>query len=224
VAKDETKGSKGARRPKPRQVRARYDQAFKRICKNEPQVIASYLEYMNDSQGIIEKLDLTTMKEVSSELVSDRLVKRQCDIIWQVNYKSGGALFVVVMVEVQSTVDNLMAIRMLVYVALAYEALLRAKRSGKPEPCPKVLPLVLYTGTRPWTAPLRVGALLDSGEPWIPEMEFVLLNEKELVDAEIASVDDLAGAMMQFRHSSDNDMMIRASQRIVGSPQYKSDH
>ena len=72
------------------------------------------------------KLDFSTLELVPTHYVSRFLEPRQSDIIWRVRYGPGENewFFVYVLMELQSSVQRFMALRLWVYVALLYQFLL----------------------------------------------------------------------------------------------------
>ena len=89
---------------------------------------------------------------------------------------SGPWLYLVVMLEVQSTVDYLMPLRIRNYVDRFHMERWRGRRFRSADRLAPVLPIVLYIGRPRWTAAARVidlvtpGAVQDGGEeanaPW----------------------------------------------------------
>ena len=63
-----------------------------------------------------------------SDYISDQLRERQGDMIWRLPRRDGSELYLILMLEHQSTNDAHMALRLLTYRGLLYELLLRHKR------------------------------------------------------------------------------------------------
>ena len=112
----------------------------------------------------LKHVDLSSIEQIPTEYTSDRLVRRLNDMAWRIRKHNGESLYVVVMMEVQSTIERYMAARMNMYVALLLDTLARSGQTqdGK---LPQVIPLVLYSGERPWNAPLELTALLADKLP-----------------------------------------------------------
>ena len=102
----------------------------------------------------VEELDLSTLERWPENAVSDDLRQRHRDRVWRVRRRDRW-LYVLVMLEFQSTVDRTMAVRILAYTALLYQDLLRTST----DPLPPVLPVVLHHGRERWTAPEDVAGL-----------------------------------------------------------------
>ena len=123
----------------------------------------------------VEELDLSTLERWPESTVSDDLLQRHRDRVWRVRCR-GRWLYVLVLLEFQSTVDHTMAVRILAYTALLYQDLLRTSS----DPLPPVLPIVLHHGRERWTAAEDVAGLAASpGEflaPYQPAQRYFLLD------------------------------------------------
>ena len=104
-------------------------------------------------------LDFTTLEKLPAEYVSDDLRRRQGDLVWRVRFRDRW-LYVLVLLEFQSSVDPYMALRLLVYTGLLYQDLLRRGALEQDEKLPPVLPIVFYNGRSRWTAALEVSDLI----------------------------------------------------------------
>ncbi|MCI5146516.1 MAG: transposase, partial [Candidatus Electrothrix sp. AR3] len=72
----------------------------------------------------VEKLDFSTLEKVSGSHVSDDLRDREDDVIWRVKW-GGKWLYVYLLIEFQSTVDTFMSVRIMTYLGLLYQDLIR---------------------------------------------------------------------------------------------------
>ena len=72
----------------------------------------------------VNELQFDTLQRVSASFVSDDLRDREGDIIWRVRLR-GRWLYLYLLIEFQSKVDRFMAVRMLGYVSLLYQDLVR---------------------------------------------------------------------------------------------------
>lgn len=119
----------------------------------------------------IADVDLDTLEKLPADHVGDSGQTRRGDAAWRVRFRNGW-LYLLVVLEFQSTNDPRMALRNLEYTALLYRELDRRKELGRPGRWPPVLPVVLYNGDTPWTAALEmrdliadVPAVLSSCQP-----------------------------------------------------------
>ena len=139
-------------------------------------------------------LDFDTLERMPTSFVGRRLERREGDMMWRLRAHGapvGGWVHVLVLLEFQSSVDRIMALRILTYAGLAWEGLLRSgpasggeAKSGdgarRKMPLPPVIPFVVYNGSPTWTAPSDVSDLVAPAAPALarlqPRNRYVLLD------------------------------------------------
>ena len=133
------------------------DPAYKRLF-SRPRMVRDLLRGFA-ARGWSAELDLASLTPLPASYVSHDLRQRHGDLVWRVRFKDDRWLYVVLLLEFQSAVDRSMAVRMLTYTALLYQKLIAdgvlRERSA--------LPVVMYNGRPPWTAPVDVAELIASG-------------------------------------------------------------
>ena len=141
------------------------------------------------ARGWAGKLEFSTLRKVAAEYVSDTLLKRHGDTVWQVRFRDGRHLLVVL--EFQSREDPRMALRILVYTSLLYQELFRNEAlvldaKGR---LPAVLPVVVYNGAAPWKAAGEVGELVQpvDGElvRYRPSQRYHVLDERHVGEEDL---------------------------------------
>ena len=141
------------------------------------------------ARGWAGKLEFSTLRKVPAEYVSDALLKRHGDTVWQVRFRDGRHLLVVL--EFQSREDPRMALRILVYTSLLYQELFRNEApvldaGGR---LPAVLPVVVYNGGARWKAAGEVSDLVQpvDGElvPYRPSQRYHVLDERHVGDEDL---------------------------------------
>ena len=99
-----------------------------------------------------------------------------------------------------------MAVRVLVYVGLLYQALIRAGQLPPAGTLPPVVPIVLYNGRGRWTAPHTVESLVEplpsSLAPYCPRLRYVLLDEGRYTERELAPLRNLVAAAVSAGEQS----------------------
>jgi len=119
----------------------------------------------------------------------------------------GGRSCRYLLLEFQSSVDRFMALRLMVYVGLLYQQLLRGGQVGGEASLPPVLPMVLYHGERPWTAPTDVGDLVvdvpGGLADYRPRMRYLLLEERAYREPDLAAMRNLVAALFRLENSRD---------------------
>nr|CRH04700.1 Putative transposase [Candidatus Magnetococcus massalia] len=153
----------------------------------------------------VEKLDFTTLEKVSGSYVTDDLRDREDDVIWRVRW-SDRWLYIYALLEFQSTVDRFMAVRMLVYVGLLYQDLIKSGQIGQGDELPPVLPVILYNGKPEWTASKNLADLIATVPGGLgrykPQMEYMLIDEVRYADADLVSMRNLTAALFRLEKST----------------------
>ena len=134
-----------------------HDAAY-RLLFSHPRMVEDLLRGFA-APGWSDSLDFSTLEKLPSELVSDDLRRRGGDGVWRVRFRDEW-LYVLVLLEFQSTVDPHMALRILVYTGLLYQDLVRRRATDDDSSLPPVLPVMLYNGRRRWTAPADMWELI----------------------------------------------------------------
>lgn len=155
-----------------------HDPAYKRLF-SQPHMVQDLM------RGFVapdwsDELDFSTLKPVPASFVSHRLRQRHGDLVWQVRFRDDW-LYLLLLLEFQSTVEPAMAVRVMTYTSLLYEKLIDdgvLREHGK---LPPVLPIVIYNGAQRWTAAEDVAAMVAFGgealAAYQPSLRYYLLDE-----------------------------------------------
>ena len=98
---------------------AKYDETYKKLFTNSV-LVEELMRYFVDEK-LANELDFTTLESLETTSYSQDLEKRENDRILKIKRKSGGELYLLLMLEFQSSNDFSMAVRILNYVARLYE-------------------------------------------------------------------------------------------------------
>ena len=127
-----------------------------------------------------DAFDFSTLEKLPAEYVGDDFRRRHGDAVWRVRFREEAWLYLLVMLEFQSTADPYMAVRILVYTGLLYQDLIRRGALGDDGRLPPVLPVVLYNGRPRWSAPVEMGDLIAPAEEALgryqPSQRYFLLD------------------------------------------------
>ena len=121
-----------------------------------------------------------------ADYVDDDLAQGRGDAVWRVRFRgaAGDWLYLLVLLEFQSTVDRHMAARILAYTARMYLKLIRGGRLPADGRLPPVLSVAIYNGERRWSAAREVGETIASvGEalaPFQPRQRHLVIDEHAL--------------------------------------------
>ena len=135
---------------------------------------------------LVEAFDFDSLEQLPAQHVGDDRRQSRGDMLWRVRFRDratgeGEWLYLLVLLEFQSTVDRHMAVRVLAYTA---QTLLRLVRGGglpADGKLPPVLPVVIYNGRTRWSAPEEVSetiAEVGAGlAPFQPRQRYLLLDQ-----------------------------------------------
>jgi predicted transposase YdaD len=140
--------------------------------------------------AVAEAFDWETLALCPGNFVDARLRERFTDVLFTVTWSGGGEALVYVLFEHQSTVDERMAFRLMRYLVHIWERWLTDH--PRAASLPLILPVVLYHGAEPWSAPMAFDALLDIPEaarpavaPHLPRFSYLVDDLSAIPDAEL---------------------------------------
>ncbi|ESQ15819.1 MAG: hypothetical protein N838_28330 [Thiohalocapsa sp. PB-PSB1] len=181
-----------------------HDPSYKLLFSHREMVRDLLLGFVDEPW--VADLDLDTLEQVSGSYVSDDLCDREDDIIWRVRF-SDRWLYLYLLLEFQSSVDPYMAVRLLTYLGLLYQDLIKQRvateaAAGK---LPPVLPMVLYNGKPRWTAATEVLDLIEPAPGRLrddaPRLKYLLLDEGAIDEEAPWALRNLVAALFRLEKS-----------------------
>lgn len=193
------------------------------VHDNGYKLLFSHAEMVEDllrdfiGEDWVRNLDFSSLQKVPTENVSEKaLQKRESDIVWCLLWKEGQRkrwIYVYLLLEFQSTVDPLMALRVMTYIGLLYQDLVRQRLLKPGQKLPPVLPIVLYNGYALWGAPRDVTDLIQpvAGglETYRPQLRYWLLDTNRITIPEWDTLKNLVAALFRMEQSQSPDEMGR---------------
>ena len=179
-----------------------HDSSYKFLFSNPELVRDLIMGFIPDDW--LHSLDYATLEKVPGSYISDDFQQREDDIVWRVKV-GGDWLYLYLLIEFQSSVDKYMALRMMVYVGLLYQDLIKRGEVLADGRLPPILPIVLYNGSQRWTAATDVADLIPLVpglvEQYKPRLSYLLIDENAYNDTELASLNNLVAAVFRFEQS-----------------------
>ena len=191
------------------------DPNYKRLF-SFPRMVEDLLRAFLPAEALAE-LDFSSLDKLPAEYVSDELLQRHGDCVWRI-HRRGRWLYLLVLLEFQSTDEPRMALRILTYTSLLYQELVRNGALDARERLPAVLPVVLYNGAARWRAAVEVGELIapvgpELG-PYQPSQRYLVVDERH-VGAEDLPGRNLMGAVLGLEQSRGPADLVRVVGRLV---------
>ena len=164
-----------------------HDHSYK-LLFSHPEMVADLLRGFVHEDWVND-LDFATLERVNDGYVTDDLRERLDDIVWRVRLGPEW-IYVYLLIEFQSSVETFMAVRVLAYLGLLYQDIIRTGGLTADKHLPPVLPIVLYNGKPRWTAATEVAELIAPAptglERYRPHLCYLLLDEGRYADSELA--------------------------------------
>ncbi len=199
------------------------------MARNDPnyRLFFSYPQMVEDllkgfvHEDWVSRLDFGTLERVNGSFVSEDLKDRRNDIVWRLRWRGGGDdwFYLYLLLEFQSTAEPFMAVRLLVYVGLLLQELIRTQGLKPLDPLPPVLPVVLYNGKRPWKAPVELSSLFapvpEGLRRRLPRLEYLLVDENRLRPEEREQAGNLVSALARMETSLDTGEFSRSARDLA---------
>ncbi len=183
-----------------------YDKSYKRLFSH-PQMVEDLLRDFVKADWI-DQLDFSTLEKLNASYVTDDYRDRSDDVVWKVRWTQETVLYIYILLEFQATVDSFMAVRVMAYLALLYQDLIKTKQLTTDKRLPPVLPIVLYHGQDDrWNAKLDIQDLIASGpaslEKYRPQLRYLLIDENDYGDDQLTPLllKNVVAAVFQLEHS-----------------------
>ncbi len=155
------------------------DRGYKKLFSHPRMVEDLIKSFVNED--FVSEINFAKLKREFDSFVTEEFRERESDIIWQVEYK-GRPAYLYILIEFQSTVDHYMALRMLLYLLLFYQELIKYKEY-RDHKLPPVFPILLYNGDDSWTAPVSIEELIECPSPslaaYMPAFRYCKIVEKD---------------------------------------------
>lgn len=179
-----------------RHMEQKHDRSYHRLF-SEPQLLEDLVRNFVD-EAWINDLDFTGMERVNTKFHSEALERRDGDIIVRIPFLQANqhAIYLLLLLEFQSTDDQWMALRFGTYIHLLYEQLVREKRLAPDGRLPPVFPLLLYNGDNHWKSATNLKSLisLPKNTPlwqYQPDMRYYLVDESRYPNGKAGSLSGL---------------------------------
>jgi predicted transposase YdaD len=182
---------------------ASHDESYK-LLFSHPEMVEDLLRGFV-AEDWVGQLDFSTLEKVGGQYVSDDLRERESDIIWRVRWGGEEWLYIYVLLEFQSAVDPYMGVRVMTYVGLLYQDIIRQKLVLPLGKLPPVFAAILYNGLGRWGAADDVADLIATVpgglDRYRPHLRYCLLDAGRLAESPLESSRNLVAALFQLERS-----------------------
>lgn len=189
----------------------REDDASYKLLFSSPEVVRDLvLGFIPDDW--LHSLDYSTLEKVPGSYVTDDLRQRSDDVVWRVR-TGGDWVYLYLLIEFQSTVDHWMPVRVMTYVGLLYQDLIRGGQMILGRTLPPVLPIVLYNGSSNWTAATDVADLIPRAPGlvahYLPTLKYLLIDQNHINGIDLKRVRNLMAAIIQVERPDSDQALLQ---------------
>ncbi|MBF0310139.1 MAG: Rpn family recombination-promoting nuclease/putative transposase [Magnetococcales bacterium] len=186
---------------------------------SHPEMVADLLTGFLDAT-LLTDLDLPRMKRLNTKFTAARGKRRRGDMVWEIPTHSGGPLFILLILEFQSTIDPWMPLRILVYSGLLYQQLVDERKLTAEQGLPPVLPVVLFNGQPRWHAATRLHEViqLPKDSPlwqYQPEMRYHVIDEGRYAEEELQGLGSLSALLFHLEHPARPEAVLETGRLLA---------
>ncbi|MGV8122726.1 MAG: Rpn family recombination-promoting nuclease/putative transposase [Candidatus Xenobiia bacterium LiM19] len=185
--------------------RKEHDIGYRRLLSH-PKVVEDLITSFVPGD-FIKDIDFENIEPYARSFIAEDYREREADVIWCVKVKERPIYFYI-LIELQSSVDRWMALRMLVYILLLYQDLIVKEKIA--EKLPSVFSLLLYRGDNRWKDPLSLSDLIEmpfkAFRPHVPEFSFLLIDEKRFSKESLLALDSIMARVFLVEKATLDDL------------------
>lgn len=199
-----------------------HDTGYKELF-SYPELVQQLIEGFAPPE-IAKIMDFSTLQLHSGNYITPLFEEKFEDLVWSVSINWQGKqqqVYLYLLLEFQSSIDNSMPIRLMHYVACFYDHLLKNRTTTPSQGLPPVFPIVLYNGLQRWSAKQDIYELVSPEPPaflqaYQPHLRYYLVDEGAYSDTELEQKQSaLSGVFSIEKASSSRENLQQAVNRIV---------
>ena len=169
-------------------------------------------------------MDFSTLQLESGHYITPLFEEKREDLVWSVQAHWQGrrqTLYLYLLIEFQSRIDQTMPLRLMHYVAGFYSHLLKTKQTTARRGLPPVFPIVLYNGLARWSVQQDIFSLIKPEVPDIlrayqPRLRYYLIDEGAYSDEQLEATENTVSGVFSIEKASHSKaQMERVVARMV---------
>jgi len=183
----EARPSAGRRRELPADTTPTPHDALFRSLMSDPARAQAFLRDHLPAE-IAGKLSDRPPRIADGSFVDDALRGTRSDLLLEVETRSGNPALVYVLVEHKSTPDPGLPLQLDGYMIRIWERRARGE-AGRLRPLPPIIPVVVYSGSARWTAPMSLAEMIAGDDPdlvFLPGQGYILLQIAKMSVGELS--------------------------------------
>ena len=203
-----------------------HDSSYKKFFSRADMVESLVRDFI--SEELAQELEFTTLEPMPTVFQKHGQTERRGDLIWRLQWRDGSPCLLAILLEFQSTIDKKMLCRLLEYATLFLEQTLDDEKS-KGLTLPQILPIVLYNGAKPWSAPCVYGELSErerlAYERGIWDFKYHLIDIRHLEESLVDKAKGISAWIFRFERAAnvqEMERLWRVMFRALKNPAYEN--
>ena len=203
-----------------------HDSSYKKFFSRADMVESLVRDFI--SSDLADELDFKTLEPMPTAFQKHGQTERRSDLIWRLQWRDGSSCLLAIILEFQSTIDKKMLCRLMEYATLFLEQTLDDDKS-KGLALPKILPIVLYNGAKPWSAPCVYGELSErerlAYERGIWDFKYHLIDIRHLEESLVDKAKGVSAWIFRFERAAnvqEMERLWRVMFRALKNPAYEN--
>ncbi|WP_129409786.1 Rpn family recombination-promoting nuclease/putative transposase [Marinitoga lauensis] len=185
-----------------------YDQLFKELFQDKEMIV----EFINMFLPILNKYNITSDKITieKTKFTDLKYGDKESDLLYKINY-DGNEVYVYLLLEHQSTVDYLMQFRILEYMVRIWRNYINDKKESKTKrfKLPPIIPVVLYNGSRRWTAEVWYMEKVENWQlfdQYIPRFKYEVVDLSQIDRKQLIGLKNALGLLLSIDRTNKNEI------------------
>ena len=203
-----------------------HDSSYKKFFSRVDMVESLVRDFI--SKDLADELDFKTLKLMPTVFQKHGQTERRGDLIWRLKWRDGNPCLLAILLEFQSTIDKKMLCRLMEYATLFLEQTLDDDKN-KGLTLPQILPIVLYNGAKPWSAPRVYGELSErerlAYERGIWDFKYHLIDIRHLEESLVDKAKGISAWIFRFERAAnvqEMERLWRVMFRALKNPAYEN--
>ena len=151
---------------------------------------------------ITKQIKETDLKREQTELIGKDFSIKRSDILYKIEKGNGQDVYIYLLLEHQSKVDQLMAFRMLAYKVRIWERYVKSHKKESEQKgfkLPVIIGIVFYDGKAKWTSPTDVKdkiTKIQNMEEYLIKADYELINLSSIKEETIINMKNALGVIL----------------------------
>lgn len=195
-------------------IHNQHDKGYKFLLSSKRVFIELLQSFVK--QEWVNDIDEANIVKVDKSFVLQGFTNKEADLVYRAKLRDKEVIFYILM-ELQSTVDYQMPYRLLLYMVEIWRSILKdvpkKELRRKDFELPVIVPIVLYNGSRKWTAKTSYKEILSSYETfgeYAVDFKYILIDVNRYTKDELLKLENLIASVFLLEQKVEfEEMMAR---------------